>query len=150
MTLRAWRQGDAPAVLRAFQSPDLAEQAPLPVLTLMDAQGWIAAWEGVGRAFAVVVDGSVVGNVAVTGHEVSYWTIPAVRGRGVAVAAVRVLARWAFGMSGYDRLVVRHRTDNLASCRVALGAGFALAGVDGDIEHHLRLATTPTTDLRHP
>ncbi|MEV4216886.1 GNAT family N-acetyltransferase [Nonomuraea sp. ATR24] len=155
--LREWREDDAPAVLRAFRSPDMATQASWPVVTLQDAVGWIASWTGVGHAFAVTLGGRVVGNVAVTGidrHDngwVSYWTVPEVRGRGVASAATAELARWAFGERGLFRLELGHRTDNPASCRVATKAGFRPEGVergklhyDGiryDVERHARLAT---------
>jgi RimJ/RimL family protein N-acetyltransferase len=159
--LREWRDSDAPAVLAAFQAPDLRRQAAWPIITLKDASGWIASWEGVGHAFAVTVDGpggeQVVGNVAVTridAHDsgwVSYWIVPEARGRGIAVAATEQLARWAFGERGLYRLELGHRTNNPASCRVATKAGFRSEGVergklsfDGvryDVERHARLAT---------
>ena len=162
--LREWRADDAPVVLRAFQSPDMSRQAPWPVVTLKDAMGWIAAWSGVGHAFAVTIGGSngsdderVVGNVAVTGiddHDngwVSYWVVPEVRGRGIAATATDLLARWAFDERGLYRLELGHRTNNPASCRVATKAGFAVEGVERgklryegvryDVERHARLAT---------
>ncbi|UBU13927.1 GNAT family N-acetyltransferase [Nonomuraea gerenzanensis] len=155
--LRAWREDDASAVLRAFQAPDLRHQAPWPVVTLKDASGWIASWEGVGHAFAVLQDDQVVGNVAVTRLDshgngwVSYWVVPEARGRGVAVAATELVARWAFDERGLYRLELGHRTNNPASCRVAMKAGFlpegiergklSHAGVRYDVERHARLAT---------
>lgn len=155
--LREWREGDAPVVLRAFQSPDLLRQAPWPIVTLRDAVGWVASWAGAGHAFAVTVDGRVVGNVAVTRIDgrgsgwVSYWVVPAARGRGVAVAATRRLARWAFDERGLTRLELGHRTDNTASCRVATKAGFRREGIEHGkhgprgahyaVERHTRLAT---------
>ncbi|WP_237103432.1 GNAT family N-acetyltransferase [Nonomuraea sp. MG754425] len=163
--LREWRADDAPAVLRAFQVPDLRGQAPWPVVTLKDASGWIASWAGAGHAFAVTVQGDVpgvdeervVGNVAVArldGHgtgSVSYWVVPEARGRGVAVAATRLLARWAFDERGLFRLELGHRTNNPASCRVATKAGFLPEGIERgklcsegvryDVERHARLAT---------
>ncbi|GGT37191.1 GNAT family N-acetyltransferase [Nonomuraea spiralis] len=156
--LREWHEDDAPAVLGAFQTPDLRRQAPFPVVTLKDAVGWIAAWTGVGHAFAVVAEGgTVVGNVAVAGIDVhdngwvSYWVLPAYRGRGVATAATEKLARWAFDERGLFRLELGHRTDNPASCRVATKAGFRPEGVERgklcyegvrhDVERHARLAT---------
>ncbi|MEV4569146.1 GNAT family protein [Nonomuraea sp. NPDC049419] len=185
--LRAWRDDDAPAVLRAFQAPDLRPQAPWPIVTLTDARGWIASWEGVGHAFAIVEQGvgvsvgvgvgqegargapaddsadgageRVVGNVAVTRIDdhrngwVSYWVVPEARGRGVAVAGVELLARWAFEERGLFRLELGHRTTNAASCRVATKAGFLPEGVERgklvhegvryDVERHARLATDP-------
>ncbi|WP_235854568.1 GNAT family N-acetyltransferase [Nonomuraea aridisoli] len=155
--LRKWRESDAPVVLRAFQAPDLRRQASWPVVTLQDAVGWISSWPGAGHAFAVTAEGRVVGNVAVSGIDdqgngwVSYWVVPEARGRGIAVAATRLLARWAFDERGLLRLELRHRTDNPASCRVATKAGFRPQGVEhgrlGDegvpyaVERHARLAT---------
>ncbi|WP_223166552.1 GNAT family N-acetyltransferase [Nonomuraea sp. SYSU D8015] len=159
--LREWRDSDAPAVLDAFQAPDLRRQAAWPIITLKDARGWIASWEGAGHAFAVVIDGAggerVVGNVAVTKidtHDtgwVSYWVVPEARGRGIAVAATEKLVRWAFDERGLYRLELGHRTNNPASCRVATKAGFRPEGIergklrhDGvryDVERHARLAT---------
>ncbi|MEV4473450.1 GNAT family N-acetyltransferase [Nonomuraea sp. NPDC049504] len=157
--LRAWRDDDAPAVLRAFQAPDLRRQASFPVVTLTDARGWIASWEGAGHAFAIVEGDRVVGNVAVTRIDdhrngwVSYWVAPEARGRGVAVAGAELLAQWAFEERGLFRLELGHRTDNAASCRVATKAGFVAEGVERgrlsyegvryDVERHARLATDP-------
>ncbi|SEG73820.1 Protein N-acetyltransferase, RimJ/RimL family [Nonomuraea solani] len=154
--LREWREDDAPAVFRAFQAPDLRRQAPWPVVTLKDAMGWIASWQGAGHAFAVTSDDQVVGNVAVAridDHDngwVSYWVVPEARGRGIAAAATDLLARWAFEERGLYRLELGHRTNNPASCRVATKAGFRPEGIergklcyDGvryDVERHARLA----------
>ncbi|NBE91699.1 GNAT family N-acetyltransferase [Nonomuraea sp. KC401] len=155
--LREWCDDDAPAVLQAFESPDLRHQSPWPVVTLQDAVGWIASWKGVGHAFAVTVGEQVAGNVAVVGidaHDngwVSYWVVPAFRGLGVATAATGELARWAFAERGLYRLELGHRTNNPASCRVATKAGFLPEGIERgklcyegvryDVERHARLAT---------
>jgi RimJ/RimL family protein N-acetyltransferase len=71
----------------------------------------------------------------------------------VATAAVRAVAGWAFQDVGLFRLELGHRTNNPASCRVAVGAGFVVEGLergklryDGvryDVELHARLATDP-------
>ncbi|MCK2214698.1 GNAT family N-acetyltransferase [Actinomadura sp. ATCC 31491] len=158
--LRAWRESDAPVVLRAFRVPDLREQSAFPVVTPQDAIGWIAGWEGTGHAFAVTVGdgGPVVGNVAITGVDdrqngwVSYWVLPEARRLGIAAAATDRLARWAFRRLGLYRLELVHRLDNPASCRVATKAGFRMEGIERgkaygegglrhDVERHARLAT---------
>lgn len=154
--LREWREADAPVVLATFQAPDMRTQAPLPIVTTQDAIGWIRAWNDVGHAFAITLDGGVAGNVAVTGidgHDngwVSYWTTPEARGKGVAAEGTRLLAEWAFAERGLYRLELGHRTNNPASCRVAQKAGFRAEGIergklryDGvryDVERHARLA----------
>ncbi|WP_329040506.1 GNAT family N-acetyltransferase [Streptomyces sp. NBC_00178] len=165
LLLRPWRSGDAPAVLRAFAAEEMARQAARPVTTTAEALDWIAGRAaeraaGTGFAWAVVRDGEALGSVAVTAvshvHDtgwVSYWTAGSARGTGVAAAGVRELARWAFAELGLHRLELGHRTNNSASCSVALRAGFAPEGVERaklrygseryDVERHARLATDP-------
>jgi ribosomal-protein-alanine N-acetyltransferase len=157
--LRGWRPDDAPVLLDAFSSPDMAQQAARPIDTPQAALEWMGFWgfRDDAQAFAVVVDGQVVGNVAVSNidaHDtgwVSYWTSPQVRGRGVAVAAARKLADWAFRERGLFRLELGHRLNNPASCAVATRAGFLVEGIERaklsyegvryDVERHARLAT---------
>ncbi|MFD7511568.1 GNAT family N-acetyltransferase, partial [Streptomyces sp. NPDC059853] len=127
------------------------------------AAGWLArrAAEraaGTAHSWAVTENGALLGCVAVSvpggphgGGWVSYWTVPAARGRGVARTAVRALASWCFDELGLHRLELGHRVDNPASCRVATAAGFSVEGrqrekltYDGvryDVELHARLAT---------
>ncbi|KAB2587925.1 GNAT family N-acetyltransferase [Streptomyces arboris] len=161
--LRPWLPADASAVLRAFAPAEMDRQTDRPVSDRADALAWIAdrtreRGARTGYSWAVVgEEGGAVGCVAVravnqvhgTGW-VSYWTTEAVRGRGVAPAGVRALARWAFGDLGLYRLELGHRTDNPASCRVAVRAGFAPEGIERgklrygdlryDVERHARLA----------
>ncbi|MEV0525586.1 GNAT family N-acetyltransferase [Streptomyces sp. NPDC050439] len=162
--LRAWRESDAAAVLAAFSVPEMVRQADEAVDSRESASRWIARRgqeerAGVAYAFAVVGGDDVpLGNVAVgavnrvhgTGW-VSYWTVPAVRGRGVARFGCEALARWAFGELGLFRLELGHRVNNPASCRVAEAAGFAAEGLQRqklayegvryDVELHARLAS---------
>jgi RimJ/RimL family protein N-acetyltransferase len=166
LTLRPWSAPDAPAVLAAFAEPSMERQADTGIGTLDQAQGWIQArqdqWSaGSAYSFAALTDdGDVLGSVAVSGVErrhltgwVSYWTTAAAQGRGVATAACRTLASWAFTDLGLFRLELGHRVNNPASCRVASRAGFVVEGLerqkllyDGvryDVELHARLATDP-------
>ncbi|MET8683541.1 GNAT family protein [Streptomyces sp. NPDC004732] len=171
LSLRPWREADAAAVLAAFGAPEMARQADEPVDSLDAAARWItrrARDRGTGRAYAFAVsdeNGTALGNAAVgavnrnhsTGW-VSYWTTPEARGKGVAAHGCAALARWAFGELGLFRLELGHRTNNPASCRVALAAGFAVEGLqrqklsyDGvryDVELHARLASDPVPGIR--
>ncbi|MFC5906814.1 GNAT family N-acetyltransferase [Streptacidiphilus monticola] len=163
LTLRPWREGDAPAVVAAFAAPLMERQARGPIRTEEDALAWIAQWAPLAEAdaayaFAVTDgEGAAVGHVCVSAvdrrHDtgwVSYWTSSAARGRGVASRATRALADWALTELGLHRLELGHRTDNPASCGVALAAGFQIEGLeraklkyDGrrfDVELHARLA----------
>ncbi|MFE9012619.1 GNAT family N-acetyltransferase [Streptomyces cyaneofuscatus] len=161
--LRPWLPADASAVLRAFAPAEMDRQSGRPVSDRADALAWIAdrtreRGARTGYSWAVVgEEGEAIGCVAVRAvnraHDtgwVSYWTTEAARGRGVAPAGVRAVARWAFGELGLYRLELGHRTDNPASCRVAVRAGFAPEGIERgklrygdvryDVERHARLA----------
>ncbi|HEY2793937.1 MAG TPA: GNAT family protein [Micromonosporaceae bacterium] len=168
-SLRPWTSDDVDAVLAAFRPAEMLRQAGgRPIDTPELAKAWIAAtargWrEDSGYAWAVLdAAGAVVGNALVNSIDrrhgtgwVSYWTVPAGRGRGAATAATSALAGWALSDLGLFRLELGHRTDNPASCRVASEAGFAVEGLerskllyDGvryDVELHARLATDPVT-----
>ncbi|MET9924340.1 MULTISPECIES: GNAT family N-acetyltransferase [unclassified Streptomyces] len=161
--LRPWLPADASAVLRAFAPAEMDRQSDRPVADRAGALAWIAdrtreRGARTGYSWAVVgEEGQAVGCVAVravnrvhgTGW-ISYWTAEAARGRGVAPAGVRAVARWAFGELGLYRLELGHRTDNPASCRVAVRSGFAAEGIERaklrygglryDVERHARLA----------
>lgn len=57
-----------------------------------------------------------------------YWTAPWARGRGVAAAALKLLADWAFQELALERLELETDADNTASQRVAEAAGFQREG----------------------
>ncbi|QSB17054.1 GNAT family N-acetyltransferase [Natronosporangium hydrolyticum] len=166
LTLRPWRLTDADAIRAAFAPPEMSRQTSEPVDSESAARRWLhrreQQWqEGSAYSWAVAGrSGEVVGQVAVSALDrrnetgwVSYWTVPAARGRGVAAAAVRAAAQWAFDRAGLFRLELGHRTDNPASCRVATAAGFLVEGLERqklcyegqrfDVELHARLATDP-------
>jgi RimJ/RimL family protein N-acetyltransferase len=162
--LRAWAESDAPAVLAAAADPEIARWNPFASTTpdLAAALAWCAGradWDGSHASWAVcAASGELLGSVSLhqldphnAGGEVGYWTAPPARGRGVAAAAVRTAARFAFEVLGLQRVELFHAVDNPASCRVATKAGFALEGThrssfrygDGRLhdEHsHARLA----------
>ncbi|WP_312895699.1 GNAT family N-acetyltransferase [Nonomuraea dietziae] len=106
MRLREWTAGDADRVLEAFKSEDMRAQSGEPIRTLDDAVRWIEGWKDRGHAFAVELDGLVVGNVAVTGIDrhgngwVSYWTTAQARGRGVAARAAGPAGRVGLRRAG--------------------------------------------------
>ncbi|MEU4190409.1 GNAT family N-acetyltransferase [Kribbella sp. NPDC026611] len=81
----------------------------------------------------------------------SYWLLPAARGRGLATSAVAALETWCFAL-GFQRLVIQHSTLNHASCRLATSCGYPLEGTlqnawlqtDGRHNVHLHAKTTQT------
>jgi RimJ/RimL family protein N-acetyltransferase len=166
LVLRCWQPLDAPAIVTAFADPVMTTQTDETIASLDAATAWIddcvaAFARDDGYCWAVVDDDDrVLGSVTVSSinhrHRlgwVSYWTMPASRGRGVASAATRRLAQWAFDELDLFRLELGHRVSNPSSCRVARSAGFVVEGIergkllrDGrrfDIETHARLQTDP-------
>jgi RimJ/RimL family protein N-acetyltransferase len=60
--------------------------------------------------------------------EMSYWTFPAHRGRGLAVRSVRLASDYAFSQLAVERIELYVEPDNLASRAVARKAGFVEEG----------------------
>lgn len=97
-----------------------------------------AMWQQeTGASWAVVTsdDGCPVGQVGLRKMSlfeaqaaISYWTVPAARGRGIAAVATIAVAEWASHTVGFHRLCLTHSTQNTASCRVAEKAGFEVEG----------------------
>lgn len=157
--LRGWRAEDADDLAAALHAdPDLVRQTG----ELGSAADYIQRSllsDSTRVVRAVVLDGRVVGSVAVTAIEhrhgtgwASYWLAPAARGRGLATRGLVTVAALAFA-EGVFRLELGHRVNNPASCRVATAAGFAAEGIERaklrygdrrfDVETHARLATDP-------
>ncbi|HMJ78178.1 MAG TPA: GNAT family protein [Iamia sp.] len=99
------------------------------------------------RAFAVWRGGDLVGHVAVRRRPdgdvgLSYATVPAWRGRGVALAAARAALGHAVERWGARRAVIEVLPDNAASLAVARRLGAVEVGThDGHVVHHLALDT---------
>jgi RimJ/RimL family protein N-acetyltransferase len=147
VTLRPWSEDDLDALVRRINDADIAaflDLVPHPY-TEQDAHDWFAitreGWRsGMQATFGVHADGidGVVGGIGVRfldgleagGAEVGYWVAAEARGRGVATAATRAAAAWAFGAApDLIRLQLRADTENVASNRVAEKAGFTREGV---------------------
>ncbi|WP_433612040.1 GNAT family N-acetyltransferase [Dactylosporangium sp. CA-139114] len=149
LTLRPWRLADQPVVLAAYADPAI-QRWHCRAMDEDEAAAWVAAWPErwsteTRAGWAVTTDGDeVAGQISlrslqlVDGQaEVSYWVLPAFRGRRIAPRALGALAGWAFGTLGLHRLEVRHSVENTASCRVATAAGFAAEGVQRKALRHL-------------
>lgn len=149
VVLRPWRPADAGLVRRAFAEPGIAHWH---MRTIDDeeearsfAEGWAQRWhDETDAGFVITRDGGEgVGQVGLREimlsagwAEVSYWVLPEARGRGLAVAGVRALTRWAFDELGMHRLEILHAVGNLPSCRVAEKAGYALEGTLSRVLRH--------------
>ncbi|MEV0727743.1 GNAT family N-acetyltransferase [Polymorphospora sp. NPDC050346] len=145
LTLRPWHPDDADAVLRACQDPAISRWTTVPSPYLPEhAVGFVAehapaGWAAGTRAPFAVCDaatGELLGSCGLVSldraggqGEIGYWTAPWARGRGVAVRATRIVARWAFESVGLRRLVWRAEVGNHTSRLVALRAGFTMEGI---------------------
>jgi RimJ/RimL family protein N-acetyltransferase len=139
LLLRPWQPADVPVVERAYADPGI-QRWHTRTLTPEEARQWVVQWPHrwqaeTGAGWAVTDPDGVVGQISVRsfelgeGHgEISYWVLPAARGRRVAGRALSVLSEWAFATLGLHRIEVEHSTRNPASCRVAEWSGYPLEG----------------------
>ncbi|MCQ1956597.1 GNAT family N-acetyltransferase [Arthrobacter sp. zg-Y826] len=162
--LRPWTQADAPSLHAAFAAdPSLEHQLGCWLDDVGQAAGYLEtalADSPQRRSFAVDMDGTAVGNIGISAidrrHQtawVSYWLAPSARGHSLASRGVAAAAGWALRDGGLFRLELGHRTNNPASCRVALNAGFRPEGIERsklrygrdrfDVETHARLDPVP-------
>lgn len=139
LLLRPWQEADVPSLVDAYLDPEIRRWH---VRSLADAEAlaWIrerwARWEAeTGADWAVECREGLVGRVALRSidltegrGEVAYWVVPAARGHGVAARALAAMTEWAFDVMRFHRLELVHSVHNVASCRVASAAGYAVEG----------------------
>jgi RimJ/RimL family protein N-acetyltransferase len=143
IVLREWRRADIPALVAAVDDPEIRRTLPhIPdPYTVAAAEEYIAGTRvnltaGTAIAVAIVVDGDLAGSIDLrlngpTGRaaEMGYWVAAALRGRGVASTAARMLCDFGFESLGLRRVELNAEISNVASRRVAEKAGFELEGV---------------------
>jgi RimJ/RimL family protein N-acetyltransferase len=143
VALRCWIAADVPAIVEACQDPEIPRWTLVPSpYGEADARAYLKrvadGWDADARATFAVVDAAdhsalrgAAGLHAIEWDlrvaDVGYWVAAPARGRGVATRAVELLAGWAFGTLGLERLELRAHEDNAASHAVARRAGFAPA-----------------------
>lgn len=140
-TLRPWRAGDEPALVRYANnrnvSGNLKDRFPFPY-TAADADAWIAhasAQTPVSN-FAIVVDGGAAGGVGIElgtdvfhrSAEIGYWLGEPFWGRGIATEVLRAATDYAWATFDIIRLEAGVFGWNPASARVLEKAGYALEG----------------------
>ena len=147
VSLHPWSADDAGALVRRINDAQIAtylDLVPQPY-DVSDAHDWFAmtadGWRsGTNATFGIHVEGidGVVGGIGVRFlddlddgcAEIGYWVASEARGRGVATAATRAVAGWAFGaVPELARIQLRADVENVASNRVAEKAGFTREGV---------------------
>lgn len=155
--LRRYRSDDAEAVYAAAIE-SVAEIHPWlpwchPGYTLAESRIWVdhcgIAWERGSELNFVITDaedrwlGSCGLNQIREEHGIAnlgYWVRTSAAGRGVATAAVRRLAKYAFAETALSRLEIVIAEGNEASARVAEKSGAVREGVSHD---RLRLHGRP-------
>lgn len=159
VTLSLFVPGDAPMLRAADDDQEHRRRFEFPddfVSSLQHSLEVVARWEQeriAGTRFPFAVRDAVT-NTLLGGCEIkplpagaanlSYWTYPGHRGRGVASRAVALACRLAFEELGLKRLEIVADLDNAASRRVAVRNGFRTVGVrDGRVlfiaEAHTRV-----------
>jgi RimJ/RimL family protein N-acetyltransferase len=143
LRLRALRPEDKPAVVRGLNDPECGRWLWAPPYPYTDADfdefygRQSGAWTERHEAFWVIADldtDEVLGAISISvreeleSGEIGYWTGHWARGRGVMVAAVRLVRDWALDDLGLLRIEITAYADNVASQRVALAAGFTREG----------------------
>jgi RimJ/RimL family protein N-acetyltransferase len=144
VTLRAFRDTDTSALIACLQDPQIPRWTRIPSpYGEREARQSLArralAWRRDERASLAVVDprgGERLGAVGLAyvewedeKAEIGYWVAAPAHGRGVALRAVRLLARWAFADLGLFRLEILAEVENPASIAVARACGFSEEGV---------------------
>lgn len=168
LVVRPFRTDDAAAIVTAYEDPAI-QRWHVRTVTPAEATEMIEAnelnWQSETRIDWAVADGDgpVLGRVALNelnlrdgSAQFGYWTLPAARGRNVAVRGVCAVSEWAFGI-GFHRLSLRHSVLNEPSCRVAIKSGYLFEGInrqhgrhaDGwhNMHLHARLSTDPVPQL---
>lgn len=146
LILAPFTAADAPALCEVDHDPEHRRRFEFPddfAPSIEHSAAVIAQWEVERRAgtlfpFAVrdgdtgeLLGGCELGPLGGGVANLSYWTHPRHRGRGVASQAVRVLCERAFVEMGVRRIELAADADNAASRAVALRNGFREAGVRG-------------------
>jgi RimJ/RimL family protein N-acetyltransferase len=140
VALRGPEPADVDALVEACQDPEIPRFTLVPSpYGADDARAWlrrVADGRARGEQVAFVVVGTKEGDALLgaaglnvidwdrRAADVGYWLAAPARGRGIASRAVRLLAGWAFGTLGLERLELRTLEHNAASRAVAARTGF--------------------------
>jgi len=140
VALRGFEPADVDALVEACQDPEIPRFTLVPSpYTAQHARDWLqrvadGCAAGTRMTFAIV--DAPAGDVLLgaaglnvidwdqRAADVGYWLAAPARGRGVASRAVQLVAGWAFGALGLERLELRALEHNHASRAVAARTGF--------------------------
>jgi RimJ/RimL family protein N-acetyltransferase len=128
-------------IVAGCSDPEIARYIPIipAPYTDDDAHAWLSAsnvrWHASRELDLAVADrGSdrLLGVISIqlrAGGSVGYWLRREARGRGVMLEALDAVVDWAAAQHGVRELTLTIHPDNVASQRVAEGAGFVRAGI---------------------
>jgi RimJ/RimL family protein N-acetyltransferase len=150
LLLRPWIEEDAPAMVVAHRDPNAQRWWRNRAKTTEEALRIIRARQasaraGTGYGFAVLLvdddgtPGDLVGGLSLrqlgdesVAGEVGYWVAARARGQGIAPRALNAACEWVFSLPRprpLEGLQLIHAVGNVASCRVAVKAGFKLSAI---------------------
>lgn len=144
IALRPWRPDDLVAMTEALQDPEIPRWTTIPSpYGERDAREYLSRVEPdrlSGRELGLaVVDAktdAVLGGCGLSRFEwpelkceIGYWVARQQRGRAVGTRAVTLLAQWAVGPLGMERLELLVDPRNEPSNRLAITAGFTREGL---------------------
>lgn len=143
LVLRPWTEDDIGAMVAGCNDAEVARWIPtIPhPYTAEDARAFIRGDVGDEQAYAIELDGRVVGGIGMglNSHEyratMGYWVAAGMRGGGICTRALRLLTRHALEELEVQRVDLITDPENLASQRVAEKVGFQREGV---LRAHLR------------
>ena len=141
--IRKWQLSDAPALAAALSNRkilnNLRDGLPYPY-TVHDGEDYISAMlaadENETFAFAVTVDGEVIGSIGAFRQgnihrqtaELGYYIAEEYWGRGIMTEAVGLLCDYVFSNTDIIRIYAEPFAHNIGSCRVLEKAGFQYEG----------------------
>lgn len=143
VVLAVFTSDDAPILCAADHDLEHRRRFDFPgdfVPSVEHSQNVIARWERerlCGERFPFAVrdarSAELLGGCELQPHgngvaNLSYWTCPGHRGRGVATRAVALVCRIAFQVMGLERLEALIDPDNVGSIRIATRHGFRSVG----------------------
>jgi RimJ/RimL family protein N-acetyltransferase len=141
--LRMWHPDDLDQLVACCQDPEIPRWTLVPdPYTRAAGEDFLARvpheWRsGNGAPFCINPAGeptTIIGAIGVFPHEprtvggIGYWIGADHRRQGIAVRAIHLLVRWAFGEAGFERLVADVILGNAPSERTLRAAGFSLEG----------------------
>ncbi len=144
ISLRPWRQADAPAVFTACQDLSIQRYTAVPVPYLIEhAQEFVTTlshsqWEQkVGACFAIVDNQSkqLLGSCSLMdidqlnlNCEIGYWISPDFRGQKIGQTALSLISSWAINNCNFKRLELMIEPDNIGSIKIAEQSDYQFEG----------------------